>query len=112
MQHLYCSDKDFAYRHTCPHFNCNSDANLYTCAYQYACFYCAQSDGFYTVGLEIVPAKWHSTGTGDGCYWERPNESQGVLGNHYGIAGGTVNVQASDYEVHFDDCGTWEYVGP
>ena len=69
-------------------------------------------DGFYTVGVEIAPGRWKSTGTGDGCYWARLNGNQDILDNHFGQAGGTVIVRATDYEVEFNDCGTWEYQGP
>lgn len=69
-------------------------------------------DGFYTVGVEISPGRWKSTGTGDSCYWARLNEYQDLLDNHYGNAGGTVTVRSSDYEVQFNDCGKWEYLGP
>ena len=64
------------------------------------------------MGLEIVPGKWKSTGTGDSCYWERLDENQKTLDNHFGLAGGTVTIRSSDYEVMFKNCGDWEYVGP
>ncbi len=67
-------------------------------------------DGFYTVGVDIAPGKWHSTGTGSGCYWARLDANQDLLGNHFGSAGGTVTIRPTDYEVEFNDCGTWEYV--
>ena len=71
-----------------------------------------KGNGFYTVGVEIAPGLWHSTGDGDLCYWERLDQDQQNLGNHFGTAGGTVNVLETDYEVEFDNCGTWEYLGP
>ena len=71
-----------------------------------------KNDGFYTVGVEIVPGKWRSTGTGDNCYWARLDAQQNTLDNHFGNAGGTVTIRPDDYEVMFDDCGTWEYLGP
>jgi len=69
-----------------------------------------KGNGFYTVGEDIAPGKWHSTGTGTSCYWERLDASQNTLGNHFGIAGGTVTILATDYEVQLKGCGTWEYV--
>lgn len=69
-----------------------------------------KGNGFHTVGTEILPGKWRSTGTGDGCYWARLDANQDLLDNHFGRAGGTVNIRSTDYEVEFDDCGTWEYV--
>ena len=71
-----------------------------------------KDSGFYTVGIEIVPGQWRSTGTGDGCYWARLNGKQDIIDNHFGNAGGTVTVSASDYEIQFDDCGIWEFVSP
>lgn len=71
-----------------------------------------KGDGFYTVGDEIAVGTWRSTGDGDNCYWERLTQNQGIIDNHYGKAGGTVRIRASDYEVDFDGCGTWEYRGP
>jgi len=71
-----------------------------------------KEDGFYTVGLEIAPGKWKSTGAGDSCYWARLDGNQKTLGNHFGNAGGTVTIRTTDYEVSFNDCGAWEYVGP
>ena len=69
-----------------------------------------KNNGFFTVGEEILPGKWRSSGTGDGCYWARLDAKQDTNDNHYGLAGGTVTVRATDYEVEFDDCGTWIYV--
>ena len=69
-----------------------------------------KGNGFYQVGVAILPGKWRSTGQGDGCYWARLDANQGLLGNHFGDAGGTVNIRPTDYEVEFDDCGTWVYV--
>ncbi len=68
-----------------------------------------KGDGFYTVGVEIAPGRWDSTGTGDGCYWSRLDGNQNLLDNHFGNAGGSINIRATDYEVNFNDCGTWEY---
>jgi hypothetical protein len=69
-----------------------------------------KGNGFYQVGVTILPGKWRSTGRGDACYWARLDVNQGLLGNHFGDAGGTINIRPSDYEVEFSDCGTWEYV--
>jgi hypothetical protein len=73
-----------------------------------------KGDGFYTVGVEIVPGKWNSTGTGtgDSCYWARLDGDQEILDNHFGNAGGTVTIRPTDYEVTIEGCGTWEYLGP
>lgn len=70
-----------------------------------------KGNGFYTVGIEIAPGRWESTGTGDGCYWARLDGNQNTLGNHFGNAGGSITIRSTDYEVEFNDCGTWEYIG-
>ena len=70
-----------------------------------------KGDGFYQVGVDIAPGLWRSTGTGDDCYWERLDENQKILDNHFGAAGGSVKIRSTDYEVHFQDCGKWEYQG-
>ena len=70
-----------------------------------------KESGFYTVGIEIASGLWRSTGTGDGCYVARLDENQETIDNHFGSAGITVSVQPTDYEVEFNDCGTWEYLG-
>jgi hypothetical protein len=71
-----------------------------------------KTDGFYTVGREIAPGLWESLGTGRECYWARRDSSQDTIDNHYGMAGGTVRILPSDYEVEFDGCGMWVYLGP
>ncbi len=71
-----------------------------------------KGNGFYTVGIEIIPGRWESTGTGDSCYWARLDSSQNTLDNHFGNAGGSMTVRPTDYEVEFSDCGTWQYAGP
>lgn len=74
--------------------------------------YGPHGDGFHTVGEEIGAGLWRSNGSGDSCYWARLNSNQDILDNHFGSAGGSVRIRPSDYEVRFEDCGTWEYVGP
>jgi len=70
-----------------------------------------KGDGFYQVGVDIAPGLWRSTGTGDECYWERLDENQEILDNHYGAAGGSVKIRSTDYEVQFKGCGRWEFQG-
>lgn len=71
-----------------------------------------KDSGFYTVGVEIAPGRWRSTGKSDGCYWERLDDTQDIIENHYGLSGGAVYISPDDYEVHFSDCGQWEYLSP
>lgn len=70
-----------------------------------------KGDGFYTVGVEIAPGRWESTGTGDGCYWARLDGNQNILDNHFGSAGGSITIRPNDYEIEFNGCGTWEFAG-
>jgi hypothetical protein len=70
-----------------------------------------KGSGFYTVGVEIVPGSWRSTGSGDSCYWARLDGNQNLLDNHYGLSGGTITIQPGDYEVEFSDCGTFVLEG-
>jgi hypothetical protein len=69
-----------------------------------------KDDGFYLVGIDIMPGRWESTGDGDSCYWERSDESGHTIDNHFGVAGGTVTIDETDFQVEFSDCGTFIYV--
>jgi hypothetical protein len=71
-----------------------------------------KGDGFYLVGFEIAPGLWHSTGSGEGCFWARRDQNQVAVDNFFGFAGGTVNVLETDFEIEFDGCGIFEYLGP
>ena len=35
---------------------------------------------------------------------------QDMIDNHFGNAGGTMRIRATDYEVELSDRGTWEYL--
>jgi hypothetical protein len=68
-------------------------------------------DGLWTVGVEIAPGTWRSTGTADDCYWQRSPDGNpdDIIDNHFGLAGGTVTINAGE-EFETEDCGTWELV--
>ena len=68
----------------------------------------SKSDGFYRVGVEIVPGRWESDGTGDDCFWARIDDQQDPLDVHFGLAGGSMTILESDFEVHMRDCGEFE----
>jgi hypothetical protein len=68
-------------------------------------------DGFYLVGVDIAPGLWRSNGTGNDCYWERLTRTGDIIDNHFGLAGGTVNISTTDFQFHAQDCGQWEYLG-
>lgn len=71
-----------------------------------------KGDGLWTVGVEIAPGRWRSTGTADDCYWKRSPDGNpdDIIDNHFGNAGGTVTIREGE-EFETDDCGTWEFVG-
>jgi hypothetical protein len=71
-----------------------------------------KGDGFYLVGIDIAPGVWRSTGTNDNCYWAVTDKTGDIISNHFGMAGGTAYIPATGYQIEFDDCGTWEYLGP
>ena len=68
-------------------------------------------DGFYLVGSEIAPGVWRSNGTQDDCYWEVSTSTGDIISNHFGMAGGTMYVPSSGFQVMLEDCGTWTYIG-
>lgn len=68
--------------------------------------------GFYLVGEEIAPGVWRSLGTSDSCYWSITTQTGSIINNHFGMAGGTMYVPTSGFQVELDaDCGTWTYLG-
>lgn len=71
-----------------------------------------KSNGFFLVGEDIAPGVWRSTGTGDDCYWSITARDGDIIQNHFGLAGGTAYIPASAFQVEFEDCGGWEYLGP
>ena len=68
-------------------------------------------DGFYLVNVDIAPGIWQSLGTQDDCYWEISTKTGDIIDNHFGMAGGTMYIAASAYQVMMEDCGTWTYLG-
>ncbi len=72
----------------------------------------SRGSGFYLVDVDIAPGLWRSNGSNDDCYWARYNRNNDVIDNHFGRAGGAMRIFPSDFQVEFDDCGTWEYLGP
>lgn len=72
----------------------------------------SRGSGFYLVGVDIAPGIWRSTAGLDSCYWARYDKNQNILGNDFGQSGGAVTIRATDFQVEFDDCGTWGYISP
>ncbi len=69
-------------------------------------------DGIFIVGGEISPGLWRSTSADQRfCYWARRKYDGILLGSYYGLPGIEMRIFASDYEVEFDGCGTWIFMG-
>lgn len=67
--------------------------------------------GFYLVGDEISPGVWRSLGSSDSCYWSITNQTGDIIKNHFGMAGGTMYIPQSGFQVELDrDCGNWEFI--
>lgn len=69
-------------------------------------------DGVYQVGVSIAPGTWRSIPDRNGyCYWARRKYDGILLGQHYGPPGGEIFVRETDFEVEFDGCGVFIYMG-
>ena len=69
-------------------------------------------EGLFAVGTDIAPGKWVSMSpmTEDGCYWARISQTGNIIDNHFGVAGITVYVSATDAVVEFNGgCGYMLY---
>jgi len=68
--------------------------------------------GFYLVGEDISPGVWRSQGDSNSCYWSVTTKTGSIIKNHYGMAGGTLYIPSSGYQVELgEDCGNWTYLG-
>lgn len=62
--------------------------------------------GFYLVNSEIAPGLWRTTGDSDSCYWELNDNKNNILDNFYGMAGGTIYISPTAFELRLDaECG-------
>jgi hypothetical protein len=69
-------------------------------------------DGVYQVGVSIAPGTWRSIPQRDGyCYWARRKYDGILLGEHYGPPGGEIFVRETDFEIEFDGCGVFVFMG-
>jgi hypothetical protein len=71
-------------------------------------------DGVYQVGVSIATGLWRSIPNPeqDGYfYWARRKYDGILLENHYAPGGSDILVRPTDYEVEFDGCGVWVYMG-
>jgi hypothetical protein len=70
-------------------------------------------DGVYQVGVTIAPGLWRSIPQNQDryCYWARRKYDGIQLGSHYAPGASEVLIRPTDYEVEFDGCGIWVYMG-
>ena len=73
--------------------------------------YAPRYDGFYLVGVDIAPGLWRSSGESDHCYWSLTTKTGDIINNHFGMAGGTVYIPETAFQVEFRDCDEWTYLG-
>lgn len=69
-------------------------------------------DGVYLVNQQVAPGTYRSTGKSTSCYWQRSGESDNILDNHFGLAGGVVTIQPTDYQFESKRCGPWIAIDP
>lgn len=72
----------------------------------------AKNNGFHLVNVEIAPGVWLSHGKQNDCYWATTTKSGDIINNHFGMAGGTAYIAPNAFQVEFNGCGVWTYVGP
>jgi len=70
--------------------------------------------GHYLVNVEIAPGVWRSQGKlFPHCSWTRYTREGHIIQEYNGIAGGTIYIAPTDFEVEFGlKCGNWSYLGP
>jgi hypothetical protein len=71
-----------------------------------------RGDGYFLVGQEIAAGVWRNDGTGQDCTWEVTTKTGRVIDTYTGLAGGTAYIAAGAFQVRFEGCGTWSYLGP
>jgi hypothetical protein len=76
--------------------------------------YQPKSPGFYLVNQDIGPGSWRSQGdaTTTDCYWEIDTKTGDIIDNYIGMAGGTIYIRPTDYQVQLNpECGDWIFLG-
>lgn len=69
-------------------------------------------DGVYQVGVSIAAGTWRAIPQRQGyCYWARRKYDGILLGQHYGPPGGDMVVYETDFEIEFDGCGVFVFMG-
>jgi hypothetical protein len=70
----------------------------------------AKGSGMYLVNVDIAPGVWRSDGKNDNCYWKVSSATGGIIRNFFGMAGGTIYIPESGFQVELDGCGTWTFL--
>jgi hypothetical protein len=70
----------------------------------------ARGSGMYLVNVDIAPGVWRSDGKNDSCYWKVSSTTGDIIQNYYGMAGGTIYIPESGFQVELNDCGTWTFL--
>jgi hypothetical protein len=69
-------------------------------------------DGVYQVGVSIAPGIWRAIPQRDGyCYWARRKYDGILLGVYYGPPVIEMRVRDTDFEIEFDGCGVFVFMG-
>ncbi len=66
-----------------------------------------KKDGVYVMGVNLLPGRWRSSGSGKRCYWALNTAEQKIIDNHYGLAGVIINIPPTAVEFQTSGCGTW-----
>jgi hypothetical protein len=75
-----------------------------------------KGDGAYLVGVHLARGVWRSDGKAadpaQDCYWLTRKANGIILKSYLGRPGvQQVNFDVYDYEVSFENCGAWRYLG-
>lgn len=74
--------------------------------------YAEKKPGFYLAGIDIGAGIWRSQGNSEYCYWSITTNTGNIIKNHFGMAGGTMYISSTAYQVEMDpECGKWVYLG-
>jgi hypothetical protein len=71
-----------------------------------------RGDGYFLIGQEIAAGIWRNDGTGTDCTWETTTKTGRVIDTYTGLGGGTAYIAEGTFQVRFEGCGTWTYLGP
>ena len=74
--------------------------------------YTPKVPGVYLVNIDIAPGIWRSLGGySEKCYWEITTETGKIIENYLGLAGGTIYIPATAFQVQLDpECGIWVFL--